>query len=277
MTTMKNYFVAAIAVVLLSLAFSFSACQKEESTLNEQAIITATDEGTGEDLFIDADDISDMYSDTYLGNGKTADDCPVITTTAEPGTYPNTITIDFGTECVGEGGRVRSGQIIITVSDSMSNAGATKTKTFADYTVNGILIQGTYTSVNNGTDDAGNPSFTHTLSGGSITYPDGTVATREATHTVTMIEGWDTPLTRWDNVWSITGNSNGVNKNGVTYSSEITEPLIKRHNCRWIVSGVKTITRDGEVSTLDFGDGNCNRFAILTTSDGETHEIKLPK
>ncbi|OWY25674.1 hypothetical protein C7N43_20685 [Sphingobacteriales bacterium UPWRP_1] len=276
MFTMKNQLSAFFAFTLLLLALGFTACQKEDANLNEQAIITADNEGSGEDLFTDADDISDMYAETYLGSGKTSDECPTVTSSAPAGTFPNTITIDFGTECVSEGGRVRSGQIIITVTDSMHNVGATRTKTFVDYFVNGIQIEGTYTVVNNGPDENGNPSFTHTLTGGAMTMPDGTTATREATHTVTLIEGADTPG-RWDNVLSVTGNSNGINKNGVAYSCVIIEPLIKRHNCRWIVSGVKEITRDGEVSTLDFGDGDCNRFAILTTPDGETHEIRLPK
>ncbi|OWY21519.1 hypothetical protein C7N43_08520 [Sphingobacteriales bacterium UPWRP_1] len=276
MLTMKNHLVPAAVIVLMALSFSFTACQKEETNLNEQAIITADNEGTGEDLFTDADDISDVYAESFLGSGKTSDECPTITTTAPAGTFPNTITIDFGTECVGEGGRTRSGQIVITVSDSMQNVGATRTKTFVNYFVNGIQIEGTYTVVNNGPNENGNPTFTHTLTGGAITLPDGTTATREATHTVTVIEGANTPG-RWDDVVAITGNSSGVNKNGVAYTCVITEQLIKRHNCRWIVSGVKEITRNGEVSTLDFGDGDCNRFAILTTPDGETHEIRLPK
>lgn len=276
-TRKKNAVVSFLALTLLLLTLSFTACEKEEtSTNNLENIEVATDESTAEDFFADVVDLADMYAESFGGSGKTSDECPVITSSAPEGTYPNTITIDFGLSCEGEGGRVRSGQIIITLSDSMSNAGATKTKTFQDYTVNGILVQGTHTSTNNGFDDLGHPSFTHTLTDGSLTYPDGTVSTRQATHTVTMIEGWDTPDTRWDNVWAITGNSSGTSKTGVAYSTLITEQLIKRHNCRWIVNGVKELTRNGETATLDYGDGNCNRFAILTTADGETHEIRLP-
>ncbi|QQS29336.1 MAG: hypothetical protein IPM47_21335 [Sphingobacteriales bacterium] len=277
-TRKKNFVVSSFLFVLTLFALTFIACEKEEVINNNNENITiATDESNAEDLFADVVDLTDLYAESFGGSGKTTDECPVITSTAPEGTYPNTITIDFGTSCESDGGRIRSGQIIITISDAMSNPGATKTKTFQDYTVNGILVQGTHTTTNNGLNDEGQPSHTHTLVGGSLTYPDGAIATREATQTVTMIEGWDTPDTRWDNVWAITGNSSGTSKTGVAYSTLITEQLIKRHNCRWIVSGVKELTRNGETATLDYGDGECNRFAILTTADGETHEIRLPR
>ena len=60
-----------------------------------------------------------------------------------------------------------------------------------------------------------------------------------------------------------------------SFSSLIIEPLLKKRNCRWIVSGVKQITTEAGTYTIDYGDGVCNPFAIVTTPDGETKEIHL--
>ncbi|HRK27361.1 MAG TPA: hypothetical protein PK239_08735 [Chitinophagales bacterium] len=266
-----------LALVMLGMwAAGFSSCQKEETTGNNEASISlAKDESAAEDLFADAFDLADMYMENMGGSGKTADDCPTVTSSTPAGTFPKTITIDFGDSCEGEGGRIRSGQIIVTISDTMSNAGATKTRTYQNYFVNGIQVQGTHTTTNNGVNAEGNPTFTHTLTDGSLTFTDGSTATRQSVQTITTIAGWDTPP-QWDNVWAITGNSNGVNRNGIAYSTLITEPLIKRRNCRWIVSGTVEITRNDQTATLNYGNGACNRFATLTTPDGETHEIQLP-
>jgi hypothetical protein len=107
-----------------------------------------------------------------------------------------------------------------------------------------------------------------------LTYSDGTSTTWNHTHTSTLIEGGNTP-THWDNVWSTTGNSSGVNRNGVAYTSTIIEPLIKKATCRWISEGKIEVTRDGNTSSLDFGDGSCDRFATLTTANGDTFTIRL--
>jgi hypothetical protein len=46
-------------------------------------------------------------------------------------------------------------------------------------------------------------------------------------------------------------------------------------DCRYIVQGVVEITLNGElVSSLDYGDGECDDVAILT-QDGETAEVDL--
>jgi hypothetical protein len=66
-----------------------------------------------------------------------------------------------------------------------------------------------------------------------------------------------------------------VSRSGVEYSAVIVEDLIKRGNCRWIVSGIKEITRDDQTVSLDYGDGACNRAAVVTFEDGSTKEINL--
>ena len=76
-------------------------------------------------------------------------------------------------------------------------------------------------------------------------------------------------------MWSTTGNTTGVNRNGVAVTSTILEPLIKKASCRWISDGLIQFTRDDKTSTLDFGDGSCDRFGTLTTANGNTFTIRL--
>jgi hypothetical protein len=78
-----------------------------------------------------------------------------------------------------------------------------------------------------------------------------------------------------DDVVQITGYTNAETSDGDVYKKEIVEPLIRTRDCRYIVQGTVEITLNGElVSSLDYGDGECNDTAILT-QNGESTEIDL--
>ena len=65
-------------------------------------------------------------------------------------------------------------------------------------------------------------------------------------------------------MWSSTGTATAVNRNGKDFTATITEPLIKRANCRWISQGVIDFSVGDRARSLDFGDGACDRFGTLT-------------
>lgn len=265
---------------VIAILFAFVACDKTDDLgidTTDSMTTTAEDLGTSENLFNDLLDQVEEQLELGGTSGKTGEDgCITRTWTNEVGTFPNTLTIDFGEGCTGPGGRTRSGQIIVEISDYPANAGATKTITPVNYFVDEAQVEGTKTLTNNGLDENGNPSFTKTVTDGKITFADGSAREWESTHTRTQINGTDTEF-RTDDVFSITGNSSGVSRNGETYSAEIIEPLIKRANCKWIVSGVKSITKDDTTRSMDFGDGGCNRFAEVTLADGTVLNVILPK
>ncbi len=261
-----------LTVAALGLAVFFTACKKEESATMLPAQITAAeDQTTANDLYEDVDDQVDEAIETRGGG----EDCPTVTIVPADGTYPRTMTIDFGTDgCTGPDGRVRKGQIVVNLTDTLSNAGAVRTATFVDFYVDDAHLEGTRTLTNMGLDANGNRIFTRTVVGGKITYPNGEFSSWEANHDITLVEGADTH-TLLDNVWEVTGGATGVTRNGRAFITEITTPLVRKRICRWAVAGIKTLTIDGKTLTIDYGDGTCDRKATVTGSNGNTREILI--
>ena len=69
----------------------------------------------------------------------------------------------------------------------------------------------------------------------------------------------------------VTGTASGTDRNGLSYTREIINPLHVKINCPWIVSGSIKISRtDKPEITLDYGDDNCDRIATVTIGDKTT-------
>ncbi|MBK7407533.1 MAG: hypothetical protein IPL49_14480 [Saprospirales bacterium] len=263
-------------LLLLSMLFAlplfFTACNKDtQDPADDTEITTSEDVLTAQDLIEDTQEEIDYE----LENRDPEDDCPIITVDPNDGTYPRTITIDYGIEgCEGWNGRIRKGIILITVTDTMINEGAMRTVEFVNFSVDDVQIAGTKTFTNNGLNADGQLVFTRVVSDASLTFPNGDVAEWNATQTLTLIEGAGTPQ-RFDDVMQIEGGSNGVNRHGKAFTSEITEPLIKPRACPWIVSGIRTVNVNDHTWTLDYGDGECNKVATLTRPDGTTKVVLI--
>lgn len=276
-TNTKIDFKMKKSILLLTALFlgvlAFNACKKSDDTkANDADIMTSEDLATNEDFSEEIDFAVDVAIEGRGGGGT----CPVVTLAQPWGNWPNTITIDYGTDgCAGPNGdHILKGKIIIEQSAEMFTAGAVRSKTFENFFVDDVQVEGAKSWTNNGLDASGNWSYTKTATNMKLIYPDGTSTTWNYTHTSTLIQGGGTP-THWDNVWSTTGNSTGVNRNGVAYSSTIIEPLVKKATCRWISAGVIEFTRDDKTASLNFGDGGCDRFGTLTTASGDVFTIRL--
>lgn len=168
-----------LTATALVLAVLFTACKKDESTIvTAEQLTAAEDQTTANDLYEDVDDQVDDAIETRGGG----EDCPTVTLVPADGSYPRTMTIDFGTDgCTGPDGRVRKGQIVVNLTDTLSNEDAVRTATFVDFYVDDAHLEGTRTLTNTGLDDNGNRTFTRTVVGGKITYPDGEVASWKPT------------------------------------------------------------------------------------------------
>jgi hypothetical protein len=192
-------------------------------------------------------------------------DCAVVTKDEEA----QTIVIDFGNECIGHKGRVKSGKILLSWVGEKGIAGFTKTVTFEDYIVDGVLIEGTRTSLNVTGNEANPKTRTSTLVGGKMTFEDGSTATREASHTLTVTETDD------DKIKARFGTSSGINMDGLAYAKVIEEanPVTFKQSCKEDrifspVSGIVTISIEGEADKIvDYGDGTCDNLATVTQGD----------
>lgn len=260
---MKN---VKIVFTLLFAMFLFTACEKET---------TETQDLTMEDA-ADAEVLAEDYNDEVLarGSGPGGGSCPTISFAQAQGTFPNVMTIDFGTSCETPSGRVKKGKIVVTMSAPRTTQGATWVATTNNYYVDDAKVEGTITHTYYLSTTNGSSRVEHT-STMNITLPSGKTISWTSTRTRTQTAGAETPLNHSDDAYSITGSAQGVNREGQSYSVTITKPLIRKVGCPWITEGTVARTKDGKTWTLDFGAGTCDRKATVTNANGETKEITL--
>ncbi len=274
---MKIIKISSIFILFAVFTLTFTSCEKDNELSNTADAITTTEEASvTEDMFDDAFNQAEMYENESTVKSTTVDYCiPTITITYPDNVpYPRVVTIDFGTEgCEGRNGVIRKGKIMVTVTGFFLEIGSKRIVTFDEYSVNDYLIEGTKIVTNMGMNDAGNWVRKVEVDG-SVTTPEGGVITRISSREIEWIVGVDTPLYFWDDVLSITGTARGIDSEGRAYTSEITSPLIKARNCRWIQEGVISISSGDNTVIIDYGDGTCDNVATITVN-GEEKEIKF--
>jgi hypothetical protein len=267
---------AAIAI------FSLLSCNKQ-SGVDQTSVNVADDAAVSDAVFEDISntiDVADFTLDSYHDGTKgmsaaVTDSCPSVTIDhPTDAIWPKIITIDYGSGCTGFYDNTRSGKIIIAVTGPRKNLGSKRTITFDNYFFNGIKVEGTKTVENIGYNNNQNMVFSVKLTDGKLTLPNGSVIERSVDHQREWVAGFNTKNI-WDDEVLITGTSSGVNINGVAYTNTITTALHWTRACKFIVSGVVDIQREGKDSIiLDYGTGNCDAVATVTKG-GETREITL--
>ncbi len=283
-------------------AVTFTSCQKDISSSTVQddpQELTTTQTVSNDDAEAEAefDDVfnitmdvkaSDVGDDIGLGDGTSgiygrtmengrvdsSNRCFTVSVVPNtPGLFPKTVTVDFGTGCLGRDGKLRKGKIVTIYTGPMRIPGSKASTTFVNYSVDTFKIEGTHITENTSTSNF--QSFNVKVVDGKITNINtGHWKKWNSNKTITQTEGNGTPGFPLDDVYKITGNANGLNSAGNTWSSAITEPLIKKFTCRWIVKGTVRITRNGNLAVLDYGNGNCDNQAVITIN-GVSHIITL--
>jgi len=193
--------------------------------------------------------------------------------TAETG-YPITITLDYGDSTELRNGKVLSGIITIEITGDRNTDGAKRTVTYSDFTVDSVGVAGTMTHLFTGDND----SIRIISNSGTLvfTLPDGTTITRTSEKIREWISGIDTPLEHDDDVVQVTGKVETTTSAGESFSKIISVALLKNNSCKDYVQGVVQYIQNGTtIAELNYGDGECDGTATLTTSDGETVEIDL--
>jgi len=266
---------------------SFLSCKKDSSTsgvVDQASLNLADDDAVAdvvyEDVFSTADNatiILDQLGKSLDARSLTvvSDSCPVITITRPTADlWPRTVTVDYGTSCTGINDNVRSGKIIIEVTGPRLQTGSKRTITFVNYFFNGIKVEGTKVLENMGYNNNENLVISVKLTDGKLTLPDGKTIERTVDHQREWTAGL---LTKniWDDECLITGTSTGKNIDGVAYTNTIVTALHWTRACRFILSGVVNIQRDGKDPVqLDYGSGECDAKAVVTRN-GVSTEILL--
>lgn len=280
----------------LALALTVLSCSKDDDT----NLMTAEEATINAKMDIASDDVADIveeqeastYSNSVSGRTEqaspsilstcaTVSRVPAFGTAITPGTTV-TKTIDFGSVgCTLANGNVVKGKIIISFVFQPDATNHTINYTFDDFYHNNIKF-------------VGSKVFTRTMTAGTDTNPSHPVVTMDMDMTATfpsgnsyvrvgqrvreIIEGYSTPAFT-DNVYRVTGSWTTAFPDSSVRTSTITTPLKVKMSCiaankPLLVEGVITITRNDNVSTLDYGDGTCDNFAVFTFN-GTSYTIIL--
>jgi hypothetical protein len=276
---MKKLLLFSLSIILAGI---FTGCQQQNTPLDEG--ITIAEDEVGFIIREDALD-SEIVASTYGGHmapltksnlvrffphvGFPA--CAEVTVSGTD--FPKEITIDFGDECLTRNGKLRSGIIYITISDQMTNAGAEYSVIYEDVVFGNRAIEKAATYTNEGQNEDGNWVVSHQMEC-TVTYGDTLSVTRNFAGEKEWIDGFLTPEFA-DNKFYRTGGGTITVNDDIVFEREIIDPLYIDRACRFILGGVVEITRNGELMTIDFGDGlTCDNIAVVT-KDGVSEEIEL--
>lgn len=296
----KRFNLLSLAAVIFSLSlFVIISCTKEKSgdgtnaqQETEASQVSSQADGEAEivfnDVFDNAMGASDEVGVAGVGVFGRVTACHTVTVThLTPGAvFPIRIVIDFGTTgCIGPDGRTRRGKIITEYTGRLMYPGTSATTTFDGYYVDSVHVEGTHTISNTSTANT-QPvvrQFKVDVVNAKLTRPNGNYTKWNSHKKITQMEGTATSLPL-DDIFKVEGSASGQGLRGnllVGWESVITEPLVKRYSCRWIVKGkVRTVRVNSNVNSpwvaiLDFGAGTCDNQAVVTIN-GIPHQITLP-
>ena len=268
-------------ITLISSFFLTVSCNKEDQT--EETPLTVTEATVNAQVDMATDDVSkvveeqlttedgisgrnSMPTESLLPTCATITRVPAYGTPLNPGDVI-TKTIDFGTTgCAMPNGNILKGQIIISFEYQPSATSHTINYSFVNFYHNAIKINGakTFTRVlgTSAANSETHPIVTMTMNL-TATMANGGVFRREGSRVREIVAGQNTPeLT--DNVYQVTGSWTTTSPNGIIRTSTITNALIIKLNCSNIVQGIITFTRNGNTSTLNYGNGDCDNQAVVT-------------
>ncbi len=277
---MKTKLLLTITALVI---LTFTSCKKDSSLIDQASINLADDDvvtdAVYEDVFSSADNAT-IILDQMLKGGDAksenlSDSCPKITVNNPTANiWPKVVTIDYGAGCSGFYDATRSGKIVVEVTGPRQQVGSKRTVTFVNYFFNGIKVEGTKVFENIRMVNNQNPVISIKLTNGKLTLPGGKTIERSIDHQREWTAGF---LTKniWDDECLITGTASGKTIEGVAYTNTILTALKWTRVCKFIVSGVVKIQKEGaDAIELNYGTGECDAKATVSRGT-ESKEILL--
>ncbi len=273
----KVYIALFSGIILL-----MTSCDKENSQAASEQQLSVSESVALEASVEAVDKVLDeniLYSGVFLGYDALAGkgdahhfgffpDCVILQTETTENTI--TVTLSFQEGCEDRNGNALSGTL--TIVKSLTDSSLERSINFEDFTVNGYVVNGTKTFSYTAANDNGNPQMAGTVDI-SVETESGTIS-RQGNSLVEITAGGETDTCLDDEI-TRTGSYTYTDASGATFSLEITTPLVKPAECRYIAMGIKTYTTEEGTATLDYGDGTCDNLALLTDMDGTATEIEL--
>ncbi|MDF1575893.1 MAG: hypothetical protein P1P86_11965 [Bacteroidales bacterium] len=200
---------------------------------------------------------------------------PCATVTVDSDEFPKTITINYSEGCTGRMGLEKKGIVSIHMTDTILNEGAVYTVTFENLTMGQREISKTATYTNEGLNESDHWVISFESLSTTTFENQGELFTivREFSGEREWLEGFETPEVS-DDLLLLSRNGSITVNDELRFAKTTMEPLLIDRSCRWPLSGIAEITRDGETMTIDYGTGECDNIAQVS-KDGVTEEIEL--
>lgn len=303
-------------VIALIASTAFWGCQQEiENPIAEEIQLqTNSSIETSTEVQEEADKVQSEVDElekslgTFINNARIArtvtfKKCATVTITRDSTAGTRTVVVDYGNGCedstAAQNGVLitRTGKITIVYTGKWNENGTVKTMTFANFAISVTRNNTTFTRTTNGTrivtnqstisfnpltGISGTPKF-RVQNNLTITLPqlDADRPERQVIYQSDKVKTWTEgfgSLNPFDDVFTVSGTFNGVNRKGVTYSGEILEDVINKTACwkSWIfmpASGKVKYTTATNEATIDYGDGTCDR-KVTVTVNGDTYEFE---
>ena len=290
---MNKLFGKIAALTMIGGIFFVASCT-DEDRLTVADTQDITEEALTDSYFQDMDDMAGVAinspNETQLSGGRvsttiTIEDqrfkCAGIVITVESG--PNStidvpqgvLTINFGTTgCTDSKGNIRTGKLIFTYNGRRFKPNSTVVTTTDNYTINGILMEGTrtLTNISGSTQEA--PKFNAILENGKATFlADETVAERESNITWQWVRAANAVEDYL--VIDQSSTANGTTRGGRAYTVSLSKALKYKRFCGIAVEGIKTYIIDGTKEiTIDYGDGACDKSVVISVN-GVTRNLNV--
>lgn len=276
---MKNLFLFLATIALAGTMFSCQKSNDEQTTdltiAEDEVFLLKSTEAVDELVNIASFGAEITPTDVKAGffryfPYKDFPDCAEVTVSSDG--FPKSILVDFGDDCVTRNGLAITGTISISITDTMKKAGAEMTVIYDGFKIGERGFDLEAHIMNEGQNEDGNWVISNsTLS--TITYANGHTVTRDYAGQKEWIDGFFTHYP-FDDKFFRTGGGTITVDDELTFERTITVPLYIDRACRFILSGVIEISRNGETMTIDFGDGECDNLATVTKGD-ESEVIEL--
>jgi hypothetical protein len=266
---------------LFAMAAFVTSCKKDEDPFSAEVNQTVNNESTQDAQQDEVDDMAtaQLSVSDPAGRIATTEDgrvtCAKITAEIATDKSSGTVVIDFDTKpngdpnpdgCTDPRGNKRKGKITIHWEGGRwFHVGAIITITLNNYSINGVVINGTR-SLHNVTTNILSPTWTVTAEHTAM-WPNGETASRTVHKTrVWNIAAGTITVTKTDGADNA---ASGTNRHGKSYTVQITAGVVFKLSCAdnkvyLPVSGTKVITFDSKVVTIDFGSGDCDNTFTVT-------------
>lgn len=242
---MKNTTIAAFCL-LISIAFLNTGCEKfRENRQYDSLYDHSVAESSFHDIF--------RLSMQVLGPGANLIVDPCITKTPINGGY----TLTFGDSCTDLYHIKRTGSVSITSTGNIYDEGTVTTATPSGFTLEGIKVDGSLVLTTLALNSEGKRQFSFVVTGGTVTDDNGNISTWNCDRVYTQRDEKDA-LIIFDDTYTVTGTTNGIDREERYYETSVDAVLVYETVCRWPRAGkLKMSITDLKDRDINYGDDFC--------------------